>query len=278
MLELATGAVIDQSEGLRHWMPASAAPGVRLMAMVSRGEPRTEQPLLWQVCTTLQSLGHRVAVLDGTTAESGGNPGLQDLLDHAHWLEQPDRAEADWQIVPARSGLAQMARLADESLAQETEDDMPLRALGPLFKNFQTVLLYTRADILGSLLCGTGVRPLLAMAPSKSSIVNGYQTLKQLLQKTCRMPIVASLVTAPQKAAEQRATVAASSLRHCAATYLGLEADVMNVRSFPQHDKPSEDTPRLVQHLLESAAALGDAWRAPSIHREFSAVHLARSQ
>jgi len=278
MLELVTGAVVDQSEGLRHWMPTSAAPGVRVVAMVSRGEPRTEQPLLWQVCTTLQSLGHRVAVLDGTTAESAGNPGLQDLLDHAHWLDAPDRTETDWQIVPARSGLAGLARLADESLAHGDEGDRPLAPLGPLFRNFQTVLLYTRADILGSLLSGTEVRPLLAMAPSKSSIVNGYQTLKQLLQKTCRMPIVASLVTAPQKAAEQRATVAARSLRHCAATYLGLEADVMNVRSFPQQDKPSEDTPRLVQQLLDSAASLGDTWCAPSHHREFSAVHLARSQ
>jgi hypothetical protein len=277
MLNVVTEAVIDQSEGLRHWMPTAPPQGVRVMAMVSRGEPRTEQPLLWQACTALRALGHRVAVLDGTTNESGDNPGLQNLLEHAHWLEHAHGDDADCQIVPARQGLAGLARLAEDGTAHATEDDMPLRPLGPLFKDFQIVLVYARADILGLLLTGTQVRPLLAMAPSKSSIVNGYQTLKQLLQKTCRMPIVASLVTAPQKAAEQRATVAARSLRHCASTYLGLDVEVMNVRSFPQQEQPSEDTPRLVLRLLESAAMLGDAWHAYSTHREFSAVHLARS-
>ncbi|MDB5847289.1 MAG: hypothetical protein JWP29_1041 [Rhodoferax sp.] len=271
----------DQSEGLRHWMPQSAAQGVRVMAMVSRGEARTEQPLLWQICTSLQGLGHSVAVLDGTTAESDDNPGLQNLLDHAHWLE-PVQGDAAWQIVPARVGLIELverARLASEDKEEDKEDDMPLQPLGALFKNFHVVLVYARADVLISLLPGTRVRPLLAIAPSKNSIVNGYQTLKRLQQQADLMPLLVSLVTGPLKAAETRATVAARSLQRCVQTYLGYQTEVLSVRSYAQHDKPSQDAPRLALRLLESALDIGPGWPA-SYHQPvgFSAAHTARRQ
>jgi len=265
-------AVVDQSEGLRHWMPQASTQGMRVMAMVSRGETGTEQPLLWQICTSLQGLGHNVAVLDGTTAESEHNRGLQDLLDHAHWLENADD-DSTWQIVPAKVGFTALARLA----SRDKEDDMPLRPLGHLFKNFDTVLVYARAEVLMALLPGTQVRPLLAISPSKTSIVNGYQTLKQLLQAGC-MPTLVSLVTGPLQAAQTRAKEAARSLQHCAATYLGCDTEVLNIRSFPQQDKPSEDTPRLVLRLLESAAAVGNDWPGRFSDSDFSAVHLVRSQ
>ncbi len=274
----ALGASADQSEGLRHWMPQASAQGTRVMAMLSWGEARTEQPLLWQICTSLQGLGHSVAVLDATTAESGDNPGLQNLLDHSHWLENADE-DSTWQIVPSKIGLAGLARQALQGL----EDDMPLRPLGHLFKNFHIVLIYARAEVLMPLLPGTQMRPLLAIGPSKNSIVKGYQTLKQLLLQAHCMPTLVSLVTGPQKAAEVRATVAARSLQHCAATYLGVDAEVLNVRSFPQQEKASQnalqDVPRLVLRLLESSANVGNDWPAAwSRHADFSAVHLARSQ
>ena len=211
-------AVVDQSEGLRHWLPQARAQAqaVQLVAMVSRGEPRTEQPLLWQLCTALQSLGHSVAVLDGTTPESDDNPGLQNLLDHAHWLE-PAQGDAAWQIVPAMAGLLALARLA----LQDQEDDMTLQPLGQLFKNFNVVLVYARAEVLISLLPGTPVRPLVAIAPSRNSLVNGYQTLKRLHQQAGLTATLVSLVTGPQKLAEQRAHVAGRSLQRCSETYLG---------------------------------------------------------
>ncbi|APW36626.1 hypothetical protein RD110_04890 [Rhodoferax koreense] len=272
-------AVLDQSEGLRHWLPQAPSHGTRVIAMVSRGESRTEQPLLWQICTSLEGLGHSVAVLDGTTAESEHNPGLQQLLDHAHWLDHPHE-DANWQIVPSRLGLARLA-------SRDMEDDMGLPPLGnlgnlgPLFKDFNIVLLYARADALMSLLSGTGVRPLLAIAPSRNSIVGGYQTLKQLLQRAQRLPILVSLVTGPLKAAENRATVAARSLRQCAATYLGCDTEVLSIRSFPQQDLPCEDTPRLVLRLLESAATVGGGWPssfAPAGFGSGAVVHPVRSQ
>lgn len=264
------GAVVDQSEGLRHWMPRAPVQGTRVMAMVSRGESRTEQPLLWQICTSLQGLGHSVAVLDGTTAESEHNPGLQHLLDHAHWLENTHDA-ADWQIVPARVGLTRLA-------SRDMEDDMPLRPLGHLFKNFNIVLVYARAEALMSLLPGTSVRPLLAISPSRASIVNGYQTLKRLLQQAQCMPTLVSLVTGPQKAAETRAAVAARSMQQCMATYLGCDSEILKVRSFPQQDRPSEDTPRLVLRLLESAATLGQDWPNGLSQDRFHTAQPARSQ
>lgn len=264
---------VDQSEGLRHWMPQAAATGVQLMAMVSRGEAKTEQPLLWQICTALQGLGHSVAVLDGTTAESDANPGLQNLLERAHWLETV-HGDASWQIVPAKVGLARLAGLVsqDAERTEDMEDDMPLGPLAHLFKNLSVVLVYARADVLISLLPGTPVRPLLAIAPSKNSIVNGYQILKRLQQQAGLMPTLVSLVTGPQKAAETRATIAGHSLRRCVETHLGCETEVLNVRSFAQQDQPSADMPRLVLRLLESAAALGSGWSTP-FHHDFAAAH-----
>ena len=264
---------VDQSEGLRHWMPQAAATGVQLMAMVSRGEAKTEQPLLWQICTALQGLGHSVAVLDGTTAESDDNPGLQTLLERAHWLETV-HGDASWQIVPAKVGLARLAGLVaqDAERTEDMEDDMPLGPLAHLFKNLSVVLVYARADVLISLLPGTPVRPLLAIAPSKNSIVNGYQILKRLQQQAGLMPTLVSLVTGPQKAAETRATIAGRSLRRCAETYLGCDTEVLNVRSFAQQDQPSADMPRLVLRLLESATALGSGWATP-FHHDFAAAH-----
>lgn len=60
-------AFADQGASLRQARPPAPA---RLITLVSQGEERYEQALLWQLCQALQSYGYPPVVLDGTSLES----------------------------------------------------------------------------------------------------------------------------------------------------------------------------------------------------------------
>ncbi|MFZ4287618.1 hypothetical protein [Variovorax sp. HJSM1_2] len=240
---------IDQGEGLRRSMPHV---GLRVIPVVSRGESKAEQPLLLQVCLSLQKFGQSVAVLDGTATETEDNPGLSSLLNRGNWLADFQQESAALHIMPARLGLSQL-------VAQRSTHHSSLQTLTNHLKNYDVAVVYAPAAQLMELMPETASRPLLMVAPFKKSIVNGYQTFKQFLVETNMTPTLVSLVTDAQGSAERRANSAGETLQHCARTFLHMDTEVMTVRSFAVRGKARPNTPKLAMRLLEDSFAVHKA-------------------
>ncbi|MCX7275835.1 MAG: hypothetical protein NTZ15_00685 [Burkholderiales bacterium] len=235
----------DQGESLRRWIPKAAW---SVIAMVSQGDVSTELPLLWQVCGALQELQYRVTVLDATTQESEDNPGLQNLLDSAHWLEDAPAPVMPLHIVPARRGLSRLAQLASQ------DHPMPLQPLGHLFRNCDVVVLYGSAHLLTSLLINSEVRPLLAVTSLRESVLEAYKNIKNLLLQARQLPIIVPVITSPIQRAENLARTTGRVLQKCARIYLGCNTEFMTVRSFQQHKPVWDDARSLVLRLMANAA------------------------
>jgi hypothetical protein len=235
----------DQGESLRQWTPKAAW---SVIAMVSQGDAPTELPLLWQVCGALQELQYRVTVLDATSLESEENPGLQNLLDSAHWLEEEPAPAMPLHIVPARLGLSRMAQLASQG------HPMPLQPLGHLFRNCDVVLLYGAAPLLTALLINSEVRPLLAVTSLRESVLEAYRNIKSLLLQARLLPIIVPVITSPIQRAENLAKTTGRVLQKCARIYLGCNTEFMTVRSFQQHKPVWDDVHSLVLRLMANAA------------------------
>lgn len=234
----------DQGESLRRIAPRAAW---SLIAMVNGGDSETELPLLWQICAVLQSFNYRITVLDGSSAETDDNPGLQNLLDHAHWLEDVPTDTSPWHILPARLGLGRLVR------QQSREHRMPLQPLGHLFRNCDLVVVYAGAPMLAALLPGSQIRPLLAVVPGRASIIDAYQNLKRLLLQAQLVPLIASVVSNPFKNAENLARTTGRVLQHCARTHLACHTEFMTVRTFPQQHKHWNDAHPLALRLMANA-------------------------
>ena len=227
---------IDQGDSLRRLAPQAAW---SVVAMVSQGDAATEQPLLWQICAVLQSFSYQVTVLDATSTETEDNPGLQNLLERAHWLEDvPDDASA-LRIVPARRGLSRLARLTSQ------ENDMPLQPLGNLFRNCDVVVLYAGAEMLGALLPSSQVRPLLAVTELRTAVVSAYQNLKKLLLQAQLVPLLVSIATPSRNNGQ--------AVQHCAQVHLGCHTECITVRPLPQPDQRRNDIHQLALRLMASA-------------------------
>jgi hypothetical protein len=235
----------DQGESLRRWTPKAAW---SVIAMVSQGDAPTEMPLLWQVCGALKELEYRVTVLDATTQESENNPGLQDLLDSAHWLEDALPPIAPFQIVPAKLGLISLAQIANQ------EHPMPLQPLGHLFRNSDVVILYGTAQLLTALLINSDVRPLLAVTSLRKSVLEAYRSIKSLLLQARLLPIIVPVITSPIQRAENLAKATGRVLQKCARVYLGCNTEFMTVRSFQQQKPVWDDARGLVLRLMANAA------------------------
>lgn len=241
----------DQGASLRRIAPQAAW---SVIAMVTRGDTATELPLLWQICAALQSFSLRITVLDATSAETEDNPGLQNLLDHAHWQEDvapdADHDAPPWHIVPARVGLS---RLAQQARQDSPMSPLPLQALSHLFRSCDLVVVYADAQLLATLMPGSQVRPLLAVTPLRASILGGYQNFKKLLLQARLVPLIASVVTAPFKNAELLAKSTGRALQHCAHLHLDCQTDFMTVRSFPQKTARWDDAHPIALRLMASA-------------------------
>ncbi|WP_367848637.1 hypothetical protein [Rhodoferax sp. WC2427] len=238
---------VDQGESLRRIAPQAAW---SVIAMVTRGDTATELPLLWQICAALQSFSLRITVLDASSAETEDNPGLQNLLDHAHWLEDADLDAPPWHIVPARLGLS---RLALQTRQDSPMSPPPLQALSHLFRSCDLVVVYADAQLLATLMPGSQVRPLLAVTPRRASIIGAYQNFKKLLLQARLVPLIASVVTAPFKNAELLAKSTGRALQNCAHLHLDCQTDFMTVRSFPQQHARWDDAHQIALRLMASA-------------------------
>lgn len=237
----------DQGEGLRRIAPQAAW---SVIAMVTRGDTATELPLLWQICAALQSFSLRITVLDATSAETDSNPGLLELLDHAHWPEDTAPDAPLWHTVPARLGLG---RLALQTRPDAATPQAPLQALNHLFRSCDLVVVYADAELLATLLPGSQVRPLLAVTPRRASILGAYQNFKKLLLQAQLVPLIASVVTTPYRNAELMAKSAGRALQNCAHLHLDCQTDFMTVRSYPQQHARWDDAHQLALRLMASA-------------------------
>lgn len=243
----------------------------KLMAMVSHGDEKFELPLLWRLCSSLADFGYTVTVLDATTCESESNPGLEHLLEYAYWSGNERMEDPAWTIIPSAIGLQSLCAMP-ERRAQS------LHHLGRLFQHDGAIILYGKADWLVPLLSDSELRPLLALAPAKSSLLTSYIALKHLLLKGGLNPTVVNLVSEhPVPHASQVGTVGAS-LSDCAKNFLGYQVNALNIAVPSDDDRPCADIQHLALRMLESAMTLspdfsGLSSRAP-IH---GTSHIARS-
>jgi hypothetical protein len=239
---------VNQAAGLQS-IALQTAP--RVIAMASHGSQQGELPLLWCLCSTLVSMGYPVAVLDATTVESTDNPGLAQLLDDADWPDDEGGGALSWAVIPAALGLEQLgSRPSQQGLG------LALDPLSGLLQNFGVIVIYANADLLTRLLPGSGIEPLLTLAPVSKSSVTAYEALKKLLIKAQLCPTVATIMGefSSSKAMTQHSTV--KNLQVCAQTFLNYRLDSLAVRTQQPTAGLADDINRLALRLLERAMPL----------------------
>lgn len=221
----------------------------KLMAVVSHGDEQSELPVLWRLCSSLVDFGYTVTVLDATTTESDTNPGLEQLLEYAYWrgMENPDAPA--WNVIPAAMGLQSLCALP----ARKTQS---LQHLGRLFFHEGVVILYGKAEWLTPLLANSGVKPLLAVAPVKSSLLTSYLALKRLLLKGGLAPTIVNMVEEKRRATGMQMNTVANNLSDCARNFLGFEVNALDITTPDDDDRPCVEIQRLALRMLESALPL----------------------
>ena len=231
---------VNQAAGLQCLAPQLAP---KLIAVTSHGQQQGELPLLWSLCTTWVDMGLPVMVLDGHTMETDNNPGLVHMLADPMGDFHDEHEYVSWSVLPSALGFAQLAAQGFNS-----------HTVGNLFQNYGVVLLYADAATLTGLIKGSGLAPLLVVAPLKASSLSAYQALKQLLLGASLRPTVANIGLVPN------ATSAMSSptqnLQDCAMTFLGLDIKPLTVSATANADVSRDEINRLALQLLESAVFL----------------------
>lgn len=231
---------VNQAAGLQSLAPQLAP---KLVAVASHGEQQGELPLLWSLCTTWVDMGLPVMVLDGRTQESDQNPGLLQMLADrtGHFSHQQEAVS--WSVLPAAQGFTQLSAPGFNS-----------HSVGNLFQNYGVVLLYASAATLTDLVKGSGLAPLLVVAPLKASSLSAYQALKQLLLSAHLRPTVANIALVPTSRSAMASP--AQNLQDCAMTFLGFTVKPITVSAMANADDSREEINRLALQLLESAIFL----------------------
>jgi hypothetical protein len=231
---------INQAAGLQCLAPQLAP---KLIAVTSHGQQQGELPLLWSLCTTWVDMGLPVMVLDGHTLESDHNPGLLQMLADPMGVFHDDHESVAWTVLPAALGFANLAEAGFNS-----------HTVGRLFQDYGVVLLYADAATLTSLVQGSGLTPLVVVAPLKTSSLSAYRALKQLLLDAHLRPTVANIALVPN--APSAMTSPAQNLQDCARTFLGLDIKPLTVSATANADDSRDEVNRLALQLLESAVFL----------------------
>lgn len=243
----------------------------KLMAVVSHGDEQSELPVLWRLCTSLADFGYAVTVLDATTCESETNPGLEQLLDYAYWRGSENPDAPAWNVIPAGAGLQSLN-------AEPGRRAQNLQHLGRLFFHEGVVIVYGKAEWLTPLLAHSGIKPLLALAPVKRSLLTSYLALKRLLLKGGLEPTIVNMVDDKRAATRLERGAVTLNLSDCARNFLGFEVNAIDIRT-PDDDKPCADIQRLALQMLESALTLtADAPDAASCSQHFNMNYFAGNQ
>lgn len=234
---------INQGVGLQH-IGRAAIPSV--IAMASHGNQQGELPLLWGLCSTLVDLGYSVAVLDAQTSESTDNPGLLQMLDGSHSLNECVTQFDSWSVIPAACGMSRMGARKTGSLAP----------LSGVLGNYGVIVLYACAETFVDLLSGTGIEPLLTVSPHKVSSFTAYKSLKKMLLDAGLTPTVAHLAMNSNSKSEKAAHSTVQKLQECSLAFLGYRVDAFNIRVWDAEEKVADDLHRLTLRLLENAMPL----------------------
>ncbi len=248
----------NQASGL---LGLGSQSGPKIIAMVSHGDEHAELPLLWQLCLSMVQLGYSITVLDGTTAESETNPGLEQLLENTHWSDGGASGIPAWTVMPSANGLRALCGAAEAHT----------RSLYPLCKVVppeRVLALYCNAEWMTALLGDGQTEPLLAVSPTRSSLLSSYAALKRLLITGNLRPTIINMLQDTDHHTPDRAADTLSGLRACAERFLGYECKTLNIRE-PRHDSQhSAEMQSLALRLIESAMTLG-ARDAPTegLHR-----------
>lgn len=239
----------NQAAGLQGLVQPS---GARLMAMVSHGDEKAELPLLWRLCWSLADLGYAVTVLDATTFESDSNPGLHQLLDNAYWHSGAHLDAPAWTVVPSGKGIQDLC-------SPPIDQSHNLQRLGTLFAHDSVVILYSRAEWLVPLMGDSGVAPLLAVSPDKTSLLTSYLALKRLLMNGKLEPTIVNMLpqSSDDGAAAYRHRANAASLGDCAKNFLNYDVKAITLTASGGDDRSNAAIQRLALWLMESALPFG---------------------
>lgn len=258
---------LNQAVGLLG-LAAPLAP--QLLAVVSHGDARTEQPLLWQLSSALSELGYGVTVLDSTVAESDDNPGLLQVLDYQFGHGVPEDDSPAWNVLPAAMGVQALCALGAKPAHS-------LQRLGQAFQSNGVIVLYAAVDVLVRLLGDTDLRPLLSVSGEKSSLLTSYLALKRLLRKGRLEPTILNMMQDATQGAG--AAGVAQALRECARNFLAYEVHPIRIDPSQADMHMDADMRRLATRLLEHAMPLqcgetqGGTESELSDYREVSRSH-----
>lgn len=262
----------NQAAGL---LGLRSQPGPRMIAVVAHGDEQAELPLLWQLCIALMSLGYAVTVLDATTDESDNNPGLHQILDATHWREENHQDAAAWTVLPAGKGVQTLC-------AAHAPESQNLRQLGHLFPQDGVLILYSRVESMVTLMGHCGIAPVLAVSPTRASLLTSYLALKRLLISGGLKPTIVNMVTEPDNASAVAPPSSSTSLSECAKKFLGHEMKTLTIVQQHDEDTLNSAIQSLALRLLESGVVMetngypiaGDARVTPFGHiDQFAGSH-----
>ncbi len=253
----------DQGSGLRQLIPGRI---LRLGGLVAQGDQDTELPLLLRLCDILHDMGHDLAVLDATTAESAAAPGLSGLLDGS--FDPRDLAAAQdfpagLTVLPAAGGMATL----------RSGDKTALARLSRACRAYDMVLIYGGAQLFAALAPHCLIQPALGCAPDPNGVLTTYKSLRTLVAVNI-VPAVATVVTRPGMATAAGALAARENLRQCVLDRLGRQIDVLRVRVVADGGAPDAEARRLALRLFEGAATLADPMQT---HMHTPAAVMAQS-
>lgn len=239
----------NQASGL---IGLGCQPSPRLVAMVSHGDERAELPLLWQLCLSLVNFGYSVTVLDGTTAESDTNPGMEQLLENLLWEDDSLRDRTAWTVLPSAKGIQTLLN-APHPLERS------LHHFGVMLPAESIVVLYCKADCMEALIGDRHTAALLAVSQTKASLLTGYIALKRLLIKGKLRPTIVNMLREPSLPGPTHYLTASEGLSECAKKFLGQELKTLTIAERQADVAPCDAVQRLALRLLESAVPLDAA-------------------
>ncbi len=212
----------NQGAGLQ--MSAAGPTGPSLVAVVSHGDRRLELPVLWELSAAITGMGYALAVLDGLSAESAAEPGLQQALELGFVSPDGPLSGAPWTTIAAAQGLRQLCQADDASSQARSR-------LGEVLQAFGVVLLHTDAETLGCMLAGSAAEPLLLLSLQKQSVITSYQALKHLLLRAGLRPTIVCLTPEEPSLRQGHGSSPVRSLQSCALAFLGFEPKALTMPS-----------------------------------------------
>ncbi len=229
--------------------------------MVSHGDEGSELPLLWQLCQALVHFGYSITVLDATTPESEANPGLEQLLENAHWRDDVPYDMPAWTVMPSAIGIKTLC-------AKQTASASKIDQLRNLVPPEGVIVLYCKVEPMTTLIGEWPIEPLLAVSSTQASLLTSYAALKSLLISGRLKPTIINMMQDSDPRSPATVTPSLPGLNAVAKRFLGYECQTLRVREQRNSSFLSAEIQSLALRLLESSATLGTKVSPPeTAHR-----------